>query len=208
MPSTPLRVLALGDSYTVGEGVPADGRWPALLVHRLQREGLVLAEPQLVAATGWTTDELDAAMDAAAFNAPYALVTLLVGVNNQYRGRGVDEYRGQLRHLVARAVALAGDDARRVVLLSTPDWGVTGFARDRGDDAHAIAGAIDAFNTVAREEAARGGAHWLDITAISRACAALPGMLAADGLHPSATQYALWTQQLLPLARAILRDGA
>jgi lysophospholipase L1-like esterase len=208
MPSTPLRVLALGDSYTIGEGVAADGRWPALLAHRLQREGMVLAEPQVVAVTGWTTDELATAMDAATFNTPYALVTLLVGVNNQYRGRGVDEYRVQLRRLLVRAVALADGDARHVVLLSIPDWGVTAFARERGDDAPGIGHAIDAFNAVGREEATRAGTHWLDVTALSRACGALPGMLADDGLHPSATQYALWTQQLLPLARSILREPA
>jgi lysophospholipase L1-like esterase len=208
MPSTPLRVLALGDSYTIGEGVAADGRWPTLLAHRLQREGMVLAEPEIVAATGWTTDELAAAMDAAAFAPPYALTTLLVGVNDQYRGRATDTYREPFRTLLARAIALAGDQAQHVVALSIPDWGVTDFARGRGDDAAGIAQAIDAFNAVARDETMRAGAHWLDVTAIARACGALPGMLAADGLHPSATQYALWTQQLLPLARDILRDSA
>ncbi|HSR66019.1 MAG TPA: GDSL-type esterase/lipase family protein, partial [Xanthomonadaceae bacterium] len=128
-----LRYLALGDSYTIGEGVPEDGRWPALLARALRRGGIPLADPRIIAATGWTTDELAAALDAVERGEmvemavdehaprpapPYQLVTLLIGVNNQYRGRAVAEYRAQLQALVARAVAYAGGEPRRVVMLS------------------------------------------------------------------------------------------
>jgi lysophospholipase L1-like esterase len=205
MPSAPPRILALGDSYTIGEGVPAAGRWPALLVQRLRREGMVVADPQLVAVTGWSTDELAAAMDTAEFEPPYALVTLLIGVNNQYRGRDAGNYRTEFHALLARAVALAGAEAGKVVVLSIPDWGVTPFAAGQVRDSTRIAAELDVYNAIGRDEAARAGAHWLDITGISRACGAAPGMLADDGLHPSATQYMLWMQRLLPLAREVLR---
>lgn len=208
MSSAPLRILALGDSYTIGEGVSAAERWPALLAQRLRREGMVVAEPQIVAVTGWTTDELATAMDAADFEPPYALVTLLIGVNNQYRGRDAGNYRTEFHALLARAVALAGDDGGNVVVLSIPDWGVTAFAAEQVHDGTRIAAELDVYNAIARDETARSGAHWLDITGISRACGAAPGMLAGDGLHPSATQYMLWTQRLLPLARGALRKPA
>src|SRR5689334_6134106 len=133
------RFLALGDSYTIGEGVEASGRWPNQLAARLG-----LDAQEIVAQTGWTTDELGAAMDAHAFHAPYALVTLLIGVNNQYRGRDLAGYRGEFTQLLQRAIALAGDSPRHVVVVSIPDWGITPFARGR--DADAIAREIDAYN--------------------------------------------------------------
>jgi len=122
--------LALGDSYTIGEGVPDEGRWPVQLVARLRESGIAAGAPRIVATTGWTTDELSAAMDAAALQPGYALVTLLIGVNNQYRGRPATEYREQFLALLRRAAALSGD-VRRVVVVSIPDWGVTAFAEGR-----------------------------------------------------------------------------
>ncbi|MCE5231783.1 MAG: SGNH/GDSL hydrolase family protein [Mizugakiibacter sp.] len=204
MPSAPPRFLALGDSYTIGEGVAPSGRWPAQLAARLRAEGIAVADPRIVAVTGWTTDELAAAMDAATFAPPYALVTLLIGVNNQYRGRGLDDYRGEFRALLERALALAGGEPRRTVVVSIPDWGMTPFARAQGRDAAAVAAAIDAFNAVNREEAEARGARWVDVTDLSRERGDAPDMLAEDGLHPSAAQYARWTQRILPAARAAL----
>lgn len=196
--------LALGDSYTVGEGVAADASWPAQLVRRLRAEGLDIDAPQVVARTGWTTDELAVALDAATLAPPYALVTLLVGVNNQYRGRPLAEYRAQFRALLRRAVGLAGGAAAHVVVVSIPDWGVTPFARGEGRDAAAVAQGIDAFNAAARALADAAGAHWVDVTGISRAPVA-SAELAADGLHPAGTQYARWTDAIAPVARAALR---
>jgi lysophospholipase L1-like esterase len=197
----PLHYLALGDSYTIGEAVPAAGRWPAQLVERLRGRGLAVDEPQILATTGWTTDELSAAMDAAEFAAPYDLVTLLIGVNNQYRGRGADDYRQQFAALLGRAIDLAGGRAPHVVVVSIPDWGVTRFAREQGRDPARIAHALDLYNAIAREETARAGARWVDITSISRRH---PERVAEDGLHPSAGQYTLWTEAIEPVAAAAL----
>lgn len=196
--------LALGDSYTIGEGVADDGRWPVLLAARLRDKGILLDAPRIIATTGWTTDELSAAMDAAVFEPPYALVTLLIGVNNQYRGRPLDEYRAEFRVLLLRAITLAGGDASRVVVVSIPDWGVTPFAAREGRDTAAIATQIKAFNAAARAEANTHGAHWVDVTAISRSPDAR-AELVGDGLHPSAAQYARWVEAILPAAREALR---
>jgi lysophospholipase L1-like esterase len=201
----PLTYLALGDSYTIGEGVEPAGRWPVRLAAMLRDEGVPLAEPRILATTGWTTDELSAAMDAAAFDPPYDLVSLLIGVNDQYRGRDADDYRPAFRRLLRRAVALAGDRPARTLVLSIPDWGATPFARAQGRDAARIAAELDAYNAIARDETRRHGAHWIDVTPLSRQH---PALLADDGLHPSAGQYALWTAAALDAARAALGTGA
>jgi lysophospholipase L1-like esterase len=198
----PATFLALGDSSTIGEGVDAAERWPAQLARRLGALGIAVAEPLVVARTGWTTDELSAAMDATAFAPPYDLVTLLIGVNNQYRGRTLDNYRDEFAALLARACGLSRTAARGVVVVSIPDWGVTHFARDR--DAPAIALAIDAFNRTARDIAAAAGVAFVDVTAASRAAGDAEAMLVGDGLHPSAAQYALWTDEILPVAQHAL----
>lgn len=198
----PLHYLALGDSYTIGEAVPATGRWPAQLVERLRARGVAIDEAQIVATTGWTTDELSAAMDEAGFAPPYDLVTLLIGVNNQYRSRGADEYRDQFAGLLQRAIGLAGDRASRVVVVSIPDWSVTRFAREQGRDPAQIAHALDTYNAIARDEATRAGARWVDITPVSRRH---PELVADDGLHPSAAQYALWTEAIEPAAAAAVK---
>jgi lysophospholipase L1-like esterase len=195
--------LALGDSYTIGEGVAPGERWPVQLAARLRGESVDIADPQIVATTGWTTDELSLAVATTEFTPPYALVTLLIGVNNQYRGRGVDEYRAQFRDLLQRAIRLAGGVATRVIVVSIPDWGVTPFAAREDRDAAGIAREIDAFNAAASAETAKAGAAWVDVTAISR-MAESRQELVNDGLHPSGTQYARWTDAILPVARVIL----
>ena len=162
------RFLALGDSYTIGEGVQPNQRWPAQLVRRLRSRDEELEEPEIIATTGWTTDELSAAMDAATFAPPYALVSLLIGVNNQYRGRDLENYRDEFSTLLARAIALAGGYAARVIVVSIPDWGVTRFARSKNRDADLIAGEIDRFNAAARGIAAQHGVAYVDVTAASR----------------------------------------
>ena len=202
--STPARFLALGDSYTIGEGVAPGERWPVQLAHRLRANGAAIGDPQIVATTGWTTDELSTAMDAQAFAPPYALVTLLIGVNNQYRGRPLDNYRDEFVDLVARAVALAGARRERIVVVSIPDWGVTRFAKDKGRDAAQIAREIDAFNGAARTIAASSGIVFVDITPASRDAGDADDMLVADGLHPSGAQYARWTTLIEPFAAAAL----
>lgn len=198
-----MRLLSLGDSYTIGEGVAVASRWPVQLAARLQHQGVALTEPQIIARTGWTTDELAAAMREAKPTAHCALVTLSIGVNNQYRGRSVDDYRVEFTALLGQAIALADGHAGRVVVVSIPDWGVTRFAqgRDRGQ----ITAEIDAFNAAARGITEEHGARFVDITPASRRHGADPRYLAADGLHPSALAYANWVESIAPVAQEALR---
>lgn len=203
----PRRFLALGDSYTIGEGVATDERWPAQLARRLRARGIAIDEPEIIAQTGWSTDELMAAMNAAQVSPPYDLVTVLIGVNNQYRGRDPVNYRDEFSSVLDRAITLAGDHADRVIVISIPDWGVTGFARAQERYADKIAAEIDAFNASASAIATARGATFVDITAISREDGGATAMLVEDGLHPSAAQYALWTQEILgPATLALTQD--
>lgn len=211
VPGDALPYLALGDSYTIGEGVPAAGRWPQQLATALRAEGIALADPRIIATTGWTTDELSAAIDDAVDAASagdalgtHALVSLGIGVNNQYRGRNVAEYAAEFAALLERAMGFAGGRPGRVLVLSIPDWGVTPFARHERPHAATIAADIDAFNAVAAAACAVRGVAFVDITPVSRALGAQPDMLAGDGLHPSAAMYARWTELALPVARALL----
>ena len=200
-----LSYLALGDSYTIGEGVAEPGRWPLRLTATLRAEGIALADPRIIATTGWTTDELSSAMDAGEPLGEWDFVSLLIGVNDQYRGRDIDDYVGAFAPLLQRAIALAGGRAERVLVLSIPDWGVTPFARDSGRDIAQIAAELDAYNEAAREICASLGVAFVDIAGISRDGGGEPGMLADDGLHPSAAMYARWTEAALPVARDMLR---
>ncbi len=197
------RFLALGDSYTIGESVTPAERWPVQLAARLRADGLALAEPVIIARTGWTTDELAAGLEAAAPAGPFDLVSLLIGVNNQYRGRSLENYQAEFAALLERAVELAGAPGR-VLVLSIPDWSVTPFARGR--DPAAIAAGIEAFNAVNQAIAQARGVHYLDITPASRRAATEPALIAADGLHPAGGMYAEWARLALAQARAAL-DG-
>lgn len=217
----PARYLALGDSYTIGESVAVDGRWPNQLGDQLRKAGVNLARPEIIARTGWTTDELAAALDALergdavtmAENEqasppapPYALVSLLIGVNNQYRGRPVDDYRREFRTLLQRAITYAGGKPGRVIVLSIPDWGVTPFAAQHGRDAAQVATEIDAYNAAQHAECTAAGVAFIDITPGTRQARERPELLAPDGLHPSALDYRRWADLALPAARTALGD--
>lgn len=203
-----LRYLALGDSYTIGEGVAEGARWPHRLATALRADGVPLGDPLTIARTGWTTDELSGAIDAAAPAADYAFVSLLIGVNDQYRGRDVAGYGPAFEALLDRAIGFAGGRRDRVLVLSIPDWGVTAFGAKSGRDVARIARELDAYNAAARAACARRGVAFVDITPASRAHGAEPAMLAEDGLHPSAAMYALWMRQALPVARRLLATHA
>jgi len=201
-PAAEIRILALGDSYTIGEGVAEADRWPVRLAAMLRARGKAVAAPKIIARTGWTTDELSAGIDAAKPDSAYDLVTLLIGVNNQYRDRSEEEYRAQFRTLLARAVAFAGGKATRVMVVSIPDWGVTPFANGR--DGRAVGRAIDRFNAINREETSHAGARYADITPVSRRASGDASLVGADGLHPSASMYAAWLDVILPIALEIV----
>jgi len=181
-------------------------RWPSQLVTALRERGLAVADAQIVATTGWTTDELLHGMEAVHPRGSFALVSLLIGVNNQYRGRSSDEYRAQFKSLLGRAIGFAGGVPEQVIVISIPDWGVTPFAAQEARDATRVGEEIDQFNAVNREEAADAGATYVDITPASRAAAADRTLLAADGLHPSGRMYAAWVELILPVARRVLGD--
>jgi len=200
--------LALGDSYTIGEAVRDSDRWPVQLAARLREHGIAIDAPRIIATTGWTTDELSAAMDDTTFAPPYALVTLMIGVNNQYRGRDLLEYRQQFDALLVRAIHLAGGDATRVIVLSIPDWGATPFGHASGRELAQVSAQIDAFNAAARAETSARGAVWVDVTPVSREVTNHPELAAQDGLHPSAAMYARWVELVLPVAEARLRKDA
>ncbi|MEQ1513884.1 MAG: SGNH/GDSL hydrolase family protein [Lysobacteraceae bacterium] len=200
--------LALGDSYTIGESVEPDGRWPMQLAAALRADGVVIDDPRIVARTGWTTDELSSAIDAAEpLGDDYGLVTLLIGVNNQYRGRDVDGYAHEFAVLLERAIGFAGRRADRVVVLAIPDWGVTPFAAQSGRDVSAIARELDAYNAAAAKLCARRGVVFVDIAPVSRGRGAEPAMLADDGLHPSAAMYAEWARMAQPIVRRLLAEN-
>lgn len=200
-----IRYLALGDSYTIGESVPENERWSNQLAELLR------ASPQLdgrdvevtiIARTGWTTAELWQGIEMRAIQPPYDMVSLLIGVNNQYRGYDINEYREQFRFLLEKAIEYAGDKPANVFVLSIPDWGVAPFAAGR--DAAKIAQEIDSFNAVNREEAEKLGIAYVDVTPVSREAANDPSLIAGDGLHPSGRMYAEWAKLTLPIALGIL----
>ena len=201
MSEAPLRILSLGDSYTIGEGVAPAERWPMQLATRLRAEGRQIADPLIIARTGWTTAELRTALDESAPGGRHDLVTLQIGVNDQYRGGSAASYGPSFASLLDRSLEHAGGDPGAALVLSIPDWGGTPFARDR--DAAVIAREIDAFNLVNREICDRLGVPYIDVTSISRLVGD-PSMLAADGLHPSGAMYALWVDAAISHARECL----
>ena len=207
LPQAQLSYLALGDSYSIGEGVAEAGRWPMQLARALREAGIAIADPRIIATTGWTTDELSAAMDDAEPLGEWDFVSLLIGVNNQYRGREVDDYLGEFARLLQRAIALADAHAERVLVLSIPDWGVTPFARSELRSPRRIARELDAYNAAARDVCEAQGVAFVDITGISRDGGDAAAMLAEDGLHPSAAMYARWTAEALPVARRLLAEA-
>jgi lysophospholipase L1-like esterase len=198
----PMRYLALGDSYTIGESVAEAERWPVQLAAQLRAAGIMLDQPLIIARTGWRTDELIDAIESQKPQGPFDLVSLLIGVNNQYQGHSSDEYRTQFRALLQTAIGLAGGKASHVIVLSIPDWGVTPFAEGRKQQE--IATEIDLFNAINREETTQAGAHYIDITPISRQAVNDGALIAHDGLHPSGKMYKLWVELVMPEANAAI----
>lgn len=191
-----LSYLALGDSYTIGEKLPPAQSFPYQLQKFLAEKGVDLSEPMVIAQTGWTTDELMAAIRERQISEQFALVSLLIGVNNQYRGRSLADYVQEMQTLLPMALQFAGGDPRQVFVLSIPDWGVTPFAE--GKDRQQIAAEIDAYNQKKKELAAGYGMHFMDITESTRAHGG-PEDLVDDGLHPNGQEYGRWAQGLARL---------
>ena len=199
----PKNYLALGDSYTIGQSLPASENFPNLLAIELQNAGIKINAPEIRAVTGWTTgDLLRSLKDHSPSLKKYDLVTLLIGVNNQFRGGSPEEYAGEFTLLLDEAIKYTGDK-RKVLVVSIPDYSVTPFAT--GGDTRVIIKAINVFNAIQKRIAIKNGIKFINITAISRKGKRDATLQAADGLHPSGLQYAKWVKLLLPPARKALQ---
>lgn len=199
-----LSYLALGDSYTIGESVDETERWPVQLAETLKQEGIPIEEPRIIAQTGWTTEELKDAIAGSELNPPYDLVSLLIGVNDQYRGYDIDHYPKNFRYLLQKAISLAGEDPSKVVVLSIPDYGVTPFAK--GKNTGKIARELDAYNAINKSISDSLGVHYVNITPISKGAANDGSLLAGDQLHPSGKMYRLWTEKVVQLLSPHLKQ--
>lgn len=186
-----LKFLALGDSYTIGESVAEDQRWPVQLAEALRKKGVAIETPHIIATTGWRTDDLKRAIIAAAPSTDHALVSLLIGVNNQYQGKSAAAYAPEFEALLNMAITFAGGDKNKVFVVSIPDYGYTPFGREKQET---ISKAIDEFNAVNRAIAEKHGVKYFYITDISRKGLDDPELVAGDGLHPSGKMYSLWVK--------------
>lgn len=199
-----LKFLALGDSYTIGEGVPLNETWPHQLQQALLAHQFHMDSPSIVARTGWSSEELEAALEEAELTGPYDLVTLLVGVNDQYRGYPTENFEPAYKRLLGKALTLAGGKCQNVIALSIPDWGITPFASQHDSDQ--VSASIDAYNLCSEKQCQQKDIDFLDITELSRELSLRPEMLVADQLHPSALQYASWVRVVLPILMNHLQD--
>ena len=197
-------LLCLGDSYTIGESVQFAENFPNQTVSQLRKDGYAFEEPEIVAQTGWTTDELQTAIDNHSLKNSYDFVTLLIGVNNQYRGRTVENYKSQFESLLKQAIQFANGKADRVIVLSIPDWSVTPFARDR--DTKQIAIQIDNYNSANAAIAEAHQVRYIDITPSSREAANDRSLIASDGLHPSAKEYEKWSEKLSVFLKSMIKQ--
>jgi len=186
--------LALGDSYTIGESVPLQKSFPYQTVQLLRKEGHNFLAPEIIAKTGWTTDELQQAMQQYTFLAKYDFVTLLIGVNNQYRGRDVSAYKAELEELLKKAIAFANNKPAHVVIVSIPDYSVTPFGQSKEPDK--ISKEIDVFNSVSKALSIQYKVQYIDITTGSKEAKNDSELIAEDGLHPSAKAYKKWAEKL------------
>ncbi|PRY99904.1 putative secreted protein (Por secretion system target) [Marinilabilia salmonicolor] len=188
----PLKFLALGDSYTIGQSVPESKRWPVQLANILQAQGIATGEVRIIAQTGWRTDNLINAISNTTLKSDYNLVSLLIGVNNQYQGGSISTYSEEFEELLQTAIELAGNDKSNVMVVSIPDYAYTPF----GNGSANISREIDQFNAVNKDITQRYGVAYHNITPISRRGLSEPELVASDGLHPSGEQYKLWAEKI------------
>lgn len=201
--SAPKTYLALGDSYTIGQSVAISGRFPVQTVELLSSDTIKLGPPEIIAQTGWTTANLLNQLNAVPpQKATYDIVSLLIGVNNQYQHLSLAQYRAEFTILLNKAIVFAGNKKNRVFVLSIPDYGVTPFAS--GSDRVQIAMEIDAFNAANKEITLASGCTYINITPSSRQAATDPSLVAADGLHPSGKEYYKWALLLSEAIRLVL----
>jgi lysophospholipase L1-like esterase len=199
------RYLALGDSYTIGEDVPFEENFPSQLVKAVNSSSPFLCEkPRVIATTGWTTDELLKGLDEEKPEGPFDLVSLLIGVNNEYRGYLQSQYRKDFQALLEKAIEFAGGSPEKVFVVSIPDYGCTPFGAAKSAEIHA---GLLWYNEEAKQQATGAGAAFADTFEVSRLASSQPELTASDGLHPSRAMYAKWVEIMLPIALKILKNG-
>lgn len=189
-----LSYLALGDSYTIGESLPLEDNFPHQTVALLRKKGIAMSDPEIVAKTGWTTDELMDAITKRSLKSMYNYVSLLIGVNNQYRGRDITSYQKEFEQLLLQAIQFAGGNPEHVFVLSIPDWGTTPFAEGR--DRAKIAREIDQFNLGNLKIAQQYKVRYIEITSSTREAKQDLSLVADDKLHPSKKEYTRWAEKL------------
>ncbi|MFV1885373.1 MAG: SGNH/GDSL hydrolase family protein [Balneola sp.] len=199
---TPIKYLALGDSYTIGESVPESMRWPVQLTDSLSGSGIELADLKIIAKTGWTTAELQEGISRTEVSPPYDLVSLLIGVNNQYRGYDIGIYRTEFRELLEQSIQFAGGDSSKVFVVSIPNYGVTPFGQSRGENR--IRTELLEYDAIAKQIASEYGIPFINITPISEDAKKDMSLIAEDELHPSGKMYSLWVHEMLPTVRSLL----
>ena len=199
----PIRYLALGDSYTIGEGVPENERWPNRLADKLRENGYQV-DLTIIAHAGWTTYQLADGIRAANPQGTYDLVSLMIGVNNQGLGRKIENYRSQFQALLDQAIVFAGGKADRVIVLSLPDWSITPFAD--GWDIAKVSAEVNEYNAINRAASEQAGAHYIDLNPVFRQAATDPSLLGPDGFHPTGKMYSLWTELIFPEVLDSLRE--
>ena len=195
--------LALGDSYTIGEAVPLTRNFPYQLVQLLRKKGLAVVAPEIIAQTGWTTDELNSAIKTNQYLSKYDLVTLLIGVNNQYRGLDALQYKMEFEELLKKSIELANGKPSHVCVVSIPDYGVTPFASEM--DRKKIGREIDIFNNINKAVSIQYKTHYVDITPGSREAGSDEELVTSDRLHPSGKEYSKWAEKLAILVTSLLK---
>lgn len=191
MQNSSLSYLALGDSYTIGESVAEDQRWPVQLATKMKENGVNVRKPKIVATTGWRTDQLKEAIESSSLGSTYDMVSLLIGVNNQYQGRSVESFAPEFEELLQIAISKAGGEKDHVFVLSIPDYGKTPFGSAKEEQ---IGKELDAYNAISKEICDRYEVDYYDITPISREAKDDPELIAEDNLHPSGKMYKRWVQ--------------
>ncbi|CAN5231561.1 SGNH/GDSL hydrolase family protein [soil metagenome] len=190
------KFLALGDSYTIGESVAEKERWPQQLAKSLRKQGRKIDKPKIIGVTGWRTDQLKAAINQAHLNNEYGMVSLLIGVNNQYQHKSVESYEPEFEELLEMAITLAGGRKENVFVVSIPDYGYTPFGKPKQQE---ISAAIDQYNDANKTITEKMGVRYINITDLTRKGLDNPEYVAKDGLHPSGKMYALWVERMMPL---------
>jgi len=205
MASKPLRMLALGDSYTIGSGLPFDDSWPYQLTSQISQKGIKIEDPVIIAQSGWTSLNLIEALNSNPPNGSFNLVCLQIGVNDQYEKIESSVYAENFRDLLDRSISFARKGAEGVLVLSIPDWSVTphGGEFDRSQ----VQEELDQYNVINLAAAHLKKVKYIDLTSSSRFAEQHPELLADDGLHPTWEMYWNWTVVIQPAALLILRSS-